>query len=113
MPLDARVLSVSHPVLLSVKDKQGRSRGFIRIEAFWVDEAKPRKETGEFYYKVWHPPFLQFFFFFFRRVATPLPIAISAQVVLLGVHVSGHGFFEIVHGFLCVAVCCDSQCPPE
>lgn len=52
LPLDARVLGVSHPVLLSVKDKQGRSRGFLRVEAFWVDEAKPRKETGEFYYRV-------------------------------------------------------------
>lgn len=52
LPLDARVLGVSHPVLLSVKDKQGRSRGFLRVEAFWLDEAKPKKEIGEFYYKV-------------------------------------------------------------
>eukprot|EP00903_Cladosiphon_okamuranus_P018091 g16649.t1 len=55
LPLDARVVGVSHPVLLSVKDKQGRSRGFLRVETFWLDEAKPRKETGEFYYKVVHP----------------------------------------------------------
>ncbi|CAN0366229.1 unnamed protein product [Pylaiella littoralis] len=55
LPLDVRVVGVSHPVLLSVKDKQGRSRGFLRVEAFWLDEAKPRKETGEFYYKVVHP----------------------------------------------------------
>ena len=46
------MVGVSHPVLLSVKDKQGRSRGFLRVETFWLDEAKPRKETGEFYYKV-------------------------------------------------------------
>lgn len=52
LPLDARVVGLSHPVLLSVKDKQGRSRGFLRVETFWLDEAKPRKETGEFYYKV-------------------------------------------------------------
>lgn len=52
LPLDARVVGVSHPVLLSVKDRQGRSRGFLRVETFWLDEAKPRKETGEFYYKV-------------------------------------------------------------
>lgn len=52
LPLDARVVGVSHPVLLSVKDKQGRNRGFLRVETFWLDEAKPRKDTGEFYYKV-------------------------------------------------------------
>ncbi|CAM9651816.1 unnamed protein product, partial [Hapterophycus canaliculatus] len=55
LPLDARVVGVSHPVLLSVKDKQGRNRGFLRVETFWLDEAKPRKEIGEFYYKVVHP----------------------------------------------------------
>ncbi|CAM9171242.1 unnamed protein product [Ectocarpus sp. 12 AP-2014] len=55
LPLDARVVGVSHPVLLSVKDKQGRNRGFLRVETFWLDEAKPRKEVGEFYYKVVHP----------------------------------------------------------
>eukprot|EP00904_Undaria_pinnatifida_P008907 jgi/Undpi1/5146/HiC_scaffold_19.g08497.m1 len=55
LSLDARVVGASRPVLLSVKDKQGRSRGFLRVEAFWVDEAKPRKDIGEFYYRVVHP----------------------------------------------------------
>ena len=52
LPLDARVIGVSHPVVLSVKDAHGHNRGFLRVETFWMDEAKPRKERGEFYYRV-------------------------------------------------------------
>lgn len=39
-------------MLLKLADVKKQKRGFVRVEAFWVDEAKPRKETGDFYYKV-------------------------------------------------------------
>lgn len=52
LPLDSRFLAGNHTVLLKLSDARGRTRGFVRVEAFWVDEAKPRRETGEFYFRV-------------------------------------------------------------
>lgn len=52
LPLDARFVGGNRSVLLRLADTKKRKRGFARVEAFWVDEAKPRKETGDFYYKV-------------------------------------------------------------
>lgn len=56
LPLDARCIGVSHPISLAVKGSGNEGKGFVRVEAFWFDEAKPRKETGDFYYRVrWIP----------------------------------------------------------
>lgn len=52
MPLDARFVGGNREVALKLLDPDKQNRGFVRIEAFWVDEAKPRKESGDFYYKV-------------------------------------------------------------
>lgn len=55
LPLDTRFVGGNREVVLKLRDPDKRNRGFVRVEAFWVDEAKPRKETGDFYYKVVHP----------------------------------------------------------
>lgn len=54
LPLDTRFVGGNREVVLKLRDPDKRNRGFVRVEAFWVDEAKPRKETGDFYYKVYN-----------------------------------------------------------
>ncbi|CAM9215521.1 unnamed protein product [Phaeothamnion confervicola] len=51
LPLDPRFIC-QREVALELLNKDKQIRGVVRIEAFWVDEARPKKETGEFYYKV-------------------------------------------------------------